>query len=158
MPCISISSNRYTGFTYCDYISDSPPAEVFLHYEFSTALGSGGYGVVRRALHKATGAWVAVKTINPKESARRPGATGRELAQREVTALERLRHPYIVKVIEHFMCIGDNKLCEFFFMCCVARADVVGRYCDGTGGARGSISLCMEDERLTCVVLFLFAA
>ena len=57
-----------------------------------------------------------MKTINPKESARSPGDTGRDIAQREVNVLERLRHPYIVKVIEHFMCVGDNKLCELLFL------------------------------------------
>ncbi|KJA24458.1 hypothetical protein HYPSUDRAFT_529564 [Hypholoma sublateritium FD-334 SS-4] len=102
--------NDMNRFTYRENSTASPPAAVFQHYELGTALGSGCYGVVRRALHKATGAWVAVKTINPKDSVRRAGESGQEVARREVTSLERLRHPNIVKVLEHFMCVGDSKL------------------------------------------------
>jgi eukaryotic-like serine/threonine-protein kinase len=63
-------------------------------YEVLGRLGQGGGGIVYRVRHAATGRPAALKMV-PVPSARRFGAL-----RREIRALQRLRHPGIVRVYE----------------------------------------------------------
>ncbi|HEX6084849.1 MAG TPA: serine/threonine-protein kinase, partial [Thermoanaerobaculia bacterium] len=64
-------------------------------YEITGTVGAGGMGVVYRAVHCRTGQLAALKTV--------VGAEGEMLAglRREIRAIERLRHPGVVRIYEH---------------------------------------------------------
>jgi serine/threonine protein kinase/tetratricopeptide (TPR) repeat protein len=69
-------------------------------YRIEYELGRGGMGVVYAAQHEPTGMRVAVKTVGSIRSA--------NLAQlrSEIFTLARLRHPGVVKILEHGICDG----------------------------------------------------
>ncbi|MBL4846698.1 MAG: protein kinase [Planctomycetes bacterium] len=66
-------------------------------YEVLEELGRGGAGVVYRARHQGTGECVAIKLLSPDTTSQ---STQRERFLREAHALERLRHPAIVRLRE----------------------------------------------------------
>lgn len=74
-------------------MSPSAPAMIG-PYRVSRTLGEGGIGVVYEAAHAVTGERVAVKTV------RLPEASMLASIRREVYALQRLRHPGVVRVID----------------------------------------------------------
>jgi len=61
-------------------------------------LGKGAYGEVRKAQHKRSGLWRAIKTI-PKSKI---GKKYQERIVNEVNILTTLDHPNILKVYEFF--------------------------------------------------------
>ncbi|MFN7975629.1 MAG: AAA family ATPase [Acidobacteriota bacterium] len=61
-------------------------------YEVLSSIGSGGMGIVCRARHVETGALCALKTVRVKQGPMLAGM------RREIAALSRLSHPYIVRV------------------------------------------------------------
>ncbi|MBI2567396.1 MAG: AAA family ATPase [Candidatus Schekmanbacteria bacterium] len=64
-------------------------------YNAVSVLGQGGMGVVYRAVHRETGAHVALKTVLGVEGAKLEGI------RREIQALSQLRHPGIVRIVDH---------------------------------------------------------
>ena len=58
-------------------------------------LGQGGMGVVYRAVHATEGHEVALKTV------RVPDAWMLQSIRREIHGLARLRHPGIVRILDH---------------------------------------------------------
>ncbi|MBE2250095.1 MAG: protein kinase [Myxococcus sp.] len=64
-------------------------------YELTEVLGSGGMGVVYRAVHAGTGVTVALKTMLAEDQ-----ATAQSM-RREARALARLRHPGVVRIVDH---------------------------------------------------------
>jgi serine/threonine protein kinase/tetratricopeptide (TPR) repeat protein len=64
-------------------------------YRILATIGKGGMGVVYRAEHRQTGRSAALKTV------RVPRATGLQGIRREISALARLRHPGIVRILDH---------------------------------------------------------
>jgi eukaryotic-like serine/threonine-protein kinase len=64
-------------------------------YRVVYTLGEGGMGVVYRAVHRASGDHVALKTVKAADP-----AMGGAL-RREILALTRLDHPNIVRVVDH---------------------------------------------------------
>lgn len=67
-------------------------------YELTQKLGDGAYGVVHKALHKATGQLRAVKTLNKKKLHK---SQAKKMLD-EVEILKQLDHPNIIKVLEVF--------------------------------------------------------
>ncbi|MFN7971050.1 MAG: tetratricopeptide repeat protein [Acidobacteriota bacterium] len=63
-------------------------------YEVLEPLGRGGMGVVYRARNTASGALVALKTVNV------PDATMLDSIRREIRGLARLSHPGIVRILD----------------------------------------------------------
>ncbi|MFN7974212.1 MAG: tetratricopeptide repeat protein [Acidobacteriota bacterium] len=63
-------------------------------YRIDAVLGKGGMGVVYRAVHRASGEIVALKTVIGAA----PGTIGG--LRREIRALARMRHPGIVRIID----------------------------------------------------------
>src|SRR6516165_2521404 len=66
-------------------------------YDIEGTLGEGGMGVVYRARNRATGEAAALKTV------RLPRPEHLASIRREIQRLERLRHPGVVRVLEHGM-------------------------------------------------------
>ncbi|MBI2571450.1 MAG: protein kinase [Candidatus Schekmanbacteria bacterium] len=63
-------------------------------YEVLGLIGRGGMGAVYRARHPQSGVEVAVKAVRTATAAVVP------TIRREIAALERLRHPYVVRIVE----------------------------------------------------------
>src|SRR5437870_7083801 len=82
--------------------ADGPSAPVAaLHigaYEVLDVLGRGGMGIVYRARHRTLGHEVALKMILPVGHA---GEHEKARFLLEATAVARLRHPGIVRLLEH---------------------------------------------------------
>jgi hypothetical protein len=78
-------------------------------YEIGKELGRGGMGVVYKARNKKTGAVVAIKVLLAKIAVSRVARKG---FLREIDALQRLRHPLIVPLLEH----GEAGSAFFFVM------------------------------------------
>lgn len=114
MPCVAHPRNRThkAAIPFCSFpsrvqerqpatekelLSEFPkPGEVFFQrYELLEVLGSGGIGVVFRALQLESGRQIALKIMHPKV-ARDPEF--RERFLREARALNQLSHPSIVTV------------------------------------------------------------
>ena len=85
------------------------PRRVQEDYDIRDVLGSGTMGEVRRAIHRRTGAAVAIKVI-PIKRAKNGNhhntmmcTTTMEI-EMEATILQKLQHPYIVKLMDVYMC------------------------------------------------------
>jgi len=75
------------------------------NYIIIEKIGSGGYGVVVKALHVSTGVFVAIKQVNLRNS---PDSAIRAL-QLEINLMQTLDSEYIVKYLDHFT--KDDVLC-----------------------------------------------
>src|SRR5689334_2559708 len=62
-------------------------------YRIVDSLGQGGMGVVYRAVHKETGAPIALKTVRVRHEGLLAGI------RREIRALMRVDHPGVVKIL-----------------------------------------------------------
>jgi len=67
-------------------------------YDLGDIIGTGGFSVVKQAVHKQTGQKVAVKVIEKGEA----GAEELELLQREIDIMRKLKHKNIIELIEVF--------------------------------------------------------
>ncbi len=82
-----------------------PPGTVLGgRYRLDEGVGSGGGGVVYRALDLESGASVAVKLLRPDRVA---DARARLRFQREVRAISRLAHPGCLRVLDHGAAAGQ---------------------------------------------------
>ena len=81
----------------------------FEGYQLEALLGSGGMGVVYRAIHQPTGQRVALKTADPRV----PWSDrARERFRREVSAIGRVDHPHVVGVLQ----VGEEAGLPFYTM------------------------------------------
>ncbi len=81
----------------------------FKGYRLETLLGSGGMGVVYRAIHEPTGQLVALKTADPRV----PWSDrARERFRREVSAIGRVDHPHVIGVLQ----VGEEAGLPFYTM------------------------------------------
>ena len=101
----------YLGFVYRHTAAGLPTEGLYAHYDISTELGKGSFATVRKAVSRATGEWYAVKMI--QDSKRGKGVRNTALA-REITIMERLKHPNICELKEvFFQDNGDISQCYF---------------------------------------------
>src|SRR5881394_785332 len=74
--------------------SAAAPLEAIDRYRIVGVLGKGGMGIVYRAWDPVAGREVAVKTV------RSPNESDLSGLRRETTALWRLRHPGVVRILD----------------------------------------------------------
>ncbi|KAF8725174.1 hypothetical protein AX14_008301 [Amanita brunnescens Koide BX004] len=86
-------------FVYRHTAAGLPTEGLYAHYDISTELGKGSFATVRKAVSRTTGEWYAVKMI--QDSKRGKGVRNTALA-REITIMERLKHPNICELKEVF--------------------------------------------------------
>ena len=77
---------------------------MFKHYQIHEALGSGTFATVSKAIHRATGRWYAVKTMERRrlKSNADVNASPDAAFSREISILQELDHPRICKLKEVF--------------------------------------------------------
>ncbi|KAJ7879535.1 kinase-like domain-containing protein [Mycena olivaceomarginata] len=80
-------------FIFRDLVSSVEKRALFSSYDLSVELGKGSFATVYKALHCASGEWVAVKT-------KRAGLTAAQASSREINVMEHLRHPNICQLRE----------------------------------------------------------
>ncbi|KAJ7028545.1 kinase-like domain-containing protein [Mycena alexandri] len=91
-------------YIFRDLVSFVPKRPVYQAYDISIELGKGSFATVYKALHIASGEWVAVKVIretkrhntNPNSTAPPPASS------REINIMEELQHPNICGLREVF--------------------------------------------------------
>ncbi|KZT65380.1 kinase-like protein [Daedalea quercina L-15889] len=77
---------------------------IFKYYQLHNTLGTGSFATVTRAMHRETGDWYAVKTMERRRlrTASDTGATNDATFSREIKILEELQHPRICQLKEVF--------------------------------------------------------
>src|SRR4051812_9093584 len=103
LPKPNMPGDRYTwwrkGVVYGRLVK--PGSVVDDRFEIERVAGKGGGGIVYRAVDRATGQPVAIKT------ARTPGLVDSRFA-REIETLAQLRHPHIVSYLAHGTISSDG--------------------------------------------------
>lgn len=97
-------------------LSEGPTGEALQQvgeYRLIDRLGAGGMGIVYRAQHASGGDEVALKLLHPQLQSE-PEA--RQRFAREVSAIERLDHPSIVRVHDHGEIVSDGVSMPFLAM------------------------------------------
>ncbi|KAF7376629.1 Pkinase-domain-containing protein [Mycena sanguinolenta] len=95
-------------FMFRDLVSNVKKRRLEQMYDLHNELGKGSFATVYKALHRATGDWVAVKVIH--ETKRQNGPSGaatasdatRTRSTREIDVMSSLRHPNICALREVF--------------------------------------------------------
>ncbi|KAJ7049936.1 kinase-like domain-containing protein [Mycena amicta] len=90
-------------YVFRDFVSGAAKRAIYSSYDLSHQLGKGSFATVYRALHRASGEWVAVKVIH--ETKRQGGtaaAAANTMFSREINIMENLRHPNICMLREVF--------------------------------------------------------
>ncbi|KAF8200052.1 kinase-like domain-containing protein [Mycena galopus ATCC 62051] len=94
-------------FIFRDLVSGVVKRALYDSYDLSIELGKGSFATVYKALHKASGQWVAVKVIHETKRHNAPAtATASDAARtrqnREIHVMETLQHPNICQLREVF--------------------------------------------------------
>lgn len=77
---------------------------MFQHYQIHENLGSGTFANVSKAMHRETGRWYAIKTMERRrlKSNAEVDANPDAAFSREINILQELNHPRICKLKEVF--------------------------------------------------------
>lgn len=103
LPIFRTSVFTVIGYIYRFTATGLPPTHgVYASYDFANPLGTGSFGTVMRAVHRATETWYAIKMIRPKGTLKHT-----KQFMREIDIMERLQHPNICQLKEWF--IDDTK-------------------------------------------------
>ena len=102
------------GFVYRHTAAGLPTEGLYAHYDISTELGKGSFATVRKAVSRTTGELYAVKMI--QDSKRGKGVRNTALA-REITIMERLKHPNICELKEVFFQDNGDISQSSYFSC-----------------------------------------
>ncbi|KAJ6498736.1 kinase-like domain-containing protein [Mycena sanguinolenta] len=94
-------------YMFRDLVSNVKKRPVEELYDIHNELGKGSFATVYKALHKASGDWVAVKVINETKRQNGPSGTAttsdaRPRPNREIDVMNSLRHPNICELREVF--------------------------------------------------------
>ncbi|KAF9566802.1 Pkinase-domain-containing protein [Agrocybe pediades] len=100
-------------FIYRHTASGPPTDGLYAHYDVGTELGKGSFATVRKAVHRGTGRFFAVKMIHSSKAVRSSGQSSRSnLFAREISIMEKLEHPNICCLVEVFFQNDDNLVLE----------------------------------------------
>ncbi|KAF8973309.1 kinase-like domain-containing protein [Flammula alnicola] len=89
-------------FVYRHTASGPPSSGLYASYDIGIELGKGSFASVKRAIHKQSGIWYAVKMINAAKTVRQNGASRSATFAREISIMEKLEHRNICKLVEVF--------------------------------------------------------
>lgn len=88
------------------HVAGGPPTSgLYANYDIGLELGKGSFATVRKAVHRETGTWYAVKMIGAAKTVRQSGGNGRDrnaTFAREIHIMEQLEHRNICKLVETF--------------------------------------------------------
>ncbi|KAF8993679.1 kinase-like domain-containing protein [Cyathus striatus] len=89
------------------HIAGGPPSDgLYAYYDIGTELGKGSFATVMKAMCRRTGEWYAVKMIHERASRngthQRKGNSNNTVFAREISIMEKLRHPNICQLKEVF--------------------------------------------------------
>jgi len=101
------------GFIYRHTAGGQTTEGLFALYDLGMELGKGSFATVRKAVHKATGKWYAMKMIYPSKSVGQQESRNQNLI-REISIMEKLDHHNICKLVEVFF-QNDNSICTCSF-------------------------------------------
>lgn len=86
--------------TSAESVDPNVAGGLYTQYELRQAIGSGSFATVYKAVERETGKWRAVKMINKTRFMRNPKS--QQMLQREVSIMQGLDHPFIVKLVNGF--------------------------------------------------------
>ncbi|KAF5320932.1 hypothetical protein D9619_001805 [Psilocybe cf. subviscida] len=92
-------------FVYRHVAGGPPTSGLYANYDIGLELGKGSFATVRKAVHRETGTWYAVKMIGAAKTVRQSGGGGRDrnaTFAREIHIMEQLEHRNICKLVETF--------------------------------------------------------
>ncbi|KIM40164.1 hypothetical protein M413DRAFT_413516 [Hebeloma cylindrosporum] len=96
-------------FVYRHMAAGLPEGGLYAKYDVGNDLGKGSFATVRRAVHRETGKWFAVKMIEPSKATKHGRSTKTSTFAREISIMEKLEHPNICKFVEVFV-QDDNSI------------------------------------------------
>ena len=102
-------SEYHTGFVYRHMAAGLPEGGLYAKYDVGNDLGKGSFATVRRAVHRESGKWFAVKMIEPSKATKHGRNTKTSTFAREISIMEKLEHPNICKLVEVFV-QDDNSI------------------------------------------------
>lgn len=117
-------------FVYRHTAAGAPVTGLYAAYDVGIELGKGSFAAVRRAIHKRSGAWYAVKMIGAAKTVRQNGASRNATFAREISIMEKLEHRNVCKLVEVFF-HDDNSISA-----CVLGGVVYVLIYGGRSGAR----------------------
>ncbi|PPQ83126.1 hypothetical protein CVT24_002468 [Panaeolus cyanescens] len=86
------------------HVAGGPPTEgLYAKYDLGSELGKGSFATVRKAVNRETGKWYAVKMIHDSRTLRQSGDSKSNIFAREISIMEKLKHPNICELIEVFV-------------------------------------------------------
>ncbi|KAL1665066.1 kinase-like domain-containing protein [Schizophyllum commune] len=85
-------------FTFRNLAQKKAEMGIYQFYDIDADIGSGSFATVKRAIHRASGTWYAVKIIQRKHRQ----DSQNEAFARETTVMEQLKHPNIVMMKDTF--------------------------------------------------------
>ena len=102
---------------------------IYQFYDIDADIGSGSFATVKRAIHRASGTWYAVKIIQRKHRQ----DSQNEAFARETTVMEQLKHPNIVMMKDTFF-EEDGCISEYLYVDSRLYANAVFRHRHGVDG------------------------
>lgn len=85
-------------FVFRNLTIERPSGGLYAYYDIGQEIGAGSFATVKRAMHRATGKWYAVKIIQKKHRQE----AEKEQVVRETSVMEQLSHPNIVLMQDTF--------------------------------------------------------
>ncbi|KAF8143363.1 kinase-like domain-containing protein [Mycena galopus ATCC 62051] len=90
-------------FIFRDLVPGVVKRALYNSYDISIELGKGSFATVYKALHKASGQWVAIKVIHETNRHNAPASDAAQTRQnREIHVMETIQHPNICQLREVF--------------------------------------------------------
>jgi ser/thr/tyr protein kinase RAD53 len=121
------------------HTAGGPPTEgLYVYYDLGTELGKGSFATVRKAMSRATGKWYAVKMIQESKNVRSNGVHGHASRNatfaREISIMEKLKHPNICELVEVFFQENNDISMSFSIISTIVVSTLFHRSCPRARG------------------------